>query len=202
MGPGWEPFRGFRCYESVEELCHRHEGLVRWVSRRWADDRSALLNSWDLQQQLRLVLVDVWDRHAGTVRSEVDRIVRAALTHAARSLLQREARWRRGDEAAVRVVVCAPVDGFVRVFEREFERELRACLSDISAAVLWELTHPTPRLRMAMLAGRERGGLVPVARYFHLSPWVLRSVLSELRRAFSEAFEVPMSALALRHLYR
>ncbi len=199
-------------YPSVEALCERHEGLVRFLGRRYAKPGSPLLNSWDLQQQLRLTIVDVWQRHAGAVRPEVDAVVRTALRRTVGNLFIREARLRRDDEAFM-VMVTVPgrlagedvrEDGFKRLFELYFEAELRECLSDISATVLWELTHPSPRLVRAMrqAAVFGRGGIAPVARHFHLPPWVFRSVLCEIRGAFSEFFGVPRKSLSLRYLYR
>ena len=58
-------------------------------------------------------------------------------------------------------------------------------------------------LQRAMLAGQLAGGsALPIAQYFGMTPRMLRCVLREIRRAFTDFFAVPVKSLDLRYLYR
>lgn len=65
-------------YGTVEGLQHRHEGLVRWLVRRYGCSGCPWRDPPDLQQHLWLVLCDVYSRHAHRPSADVDRLVRTA----------------------------------------------------------------------------------------------------------------------------
>lgn len=195
-------------YPSVEALCERHEGLVRYFGKTFCRQGSIFMDSWDLQQELRLVMVDVWSRHAGKAIPEVDKIVKTAMNHAVHNLFGRERRSEKQDEAALVTFEMQGElsgefgDGFSKLFEHYLEVELAADLTSISQAVLRELTHPCAELRGAMQQAAVCGGIMPVAQYFGMQPWTFRSVLVEIREVFAELFEIPVKNLRLSYLYK
>jgi len=195
-------------YPSIDALCERHEGLVRYFGKTFCRRGSIFMDSWDLQQELRLVMVDVWSRHAGKAIPEVDKIVKTAMNHAVHNLFSRERRTEKQDEAALVTFEMQGElsgefgDGFSKLFEHYLEKELAADLSAISVLILRELTHPCTELQGAMQRAAVRGGIVPVARYFGMQPWTLRSALVEIRGVFAELFEIPVKNLRLSNLYK
>mgnify|MGYP001611917108 CR=1 FL=1 len=193
-------------YRSVEAVCERHEGLVRLFGRAFAKPGSVFLDSEDLQQELRAVRVDVWSRHGHRSAYAVDKIVKTAMKRAIWTQADLFKRAERQHDAALVVFEMrdATCGGFAELFEHYFDMEVQATLSHLSRTVLRELVAPSPQLHQAMVRAAVLGqrGIQPIARYFGLPPWMLRSALREIREVFADFFELPVKSLRLTYLYR
>lgn len=198
-------------YPNFDMVWAKHERLVRWLARRRALRNTALCESADLEQDLRLVIVDVWQRHRrrGVPQSEMDRIIRTALTYTLVRVLRRHHHMFAGDQVGwLQQHIGGGVrydqewgDGYHRLYLACLEGWMVEQLSSLSRLLLRQLVSPSQQFQAALMRGRiGHGTLHPVARYFGVSPIMVASAVRELRGVFDHVTERPRRRALARYL--